>query len=149
MRVGAPSRSPESTSRSTRAARFVGVTVMRAPSISISLWKVARARPSRKGSDARVVDCRVPRSELADAVVVDFPLRGEWTAVQSPATRIPSHGTDVLAQRYAFDLQRLDDRGWLHPSSRLRTLAAGVPLREAYGWGESVHAVADGEVLVA
>ena len=42
--------------------------------------------------------------ELAHAVVVDFPLQGDWwVAVNSPADRIPSHGTDLLGQRYAFD----------------------------------------------
>lgn len=35
-------------------------------------------------------------------VVVDFPLRGEWVAYHTPAERVPSHGTDQLAQR--FDL---------------------------------------------
>ena len=35
-------------------------------------------------------------------VVVDFPLRGEnWMAVTTPAHRVPSHGTDMLGQRYA------------------------------------------------
>ena len=31
-------------------------------------------------------------------------------AVQTPASRIPSHGTDMLGQRYAFDLIRFDPR---------------------------------------
>ena len=48
--------------------------------------------------------------ELRHARIVEFPLRGEWMAVQSPATRIPSHGTDMLGQRSAFDLIRFDPR---------------------------------------
>ena len=49
--------------------------------------------------------------ELTDPVVVDFPLRGEgWVAVNSPADRVPSHGTDQLGQRFAFDLLRVDPR---------------------------------------
>ena len=46
--------------------------------------------------------------ELDDPVVVDFPLRGEWAAANTPAHRIPSHGTDMLGQRYAFDFVRID-----------------------------------------
>ena len=47
-------------------------------------------------------------AELEGARIVDFPLRGEWRAVHTPASRIPSHGTDMLGQRYAFDFMRLD-----------------------------------------
>lgn len=87
--------------------------------------------------------------ELDDAVPVQFPLRGEWTAVTTPAARIPSHGTDLLAQRYAYDFVRLDDRGAYHPAGRARTLLLGVPTRGAYGWNEPVHAALDGEVVTA
>lgn len=87
--------------------------------------------------------------ELTDAVVVEFPLRGEWFAVHSPGSNIPSHGTDQLAQRYAFDLLRLDDHRRLHAASSLRTWVIGVPMRECYGWGEPVHAALGGEVVAA
>ena len=87
--------------------------------------------------------------ELSQAVVVAFPLRGEWYAVHSPGSRIPSHGTNQLAQRYAFDLQRLDARRHVHPASSLRTMVVGVPMRECYGWGELVHAALGGEVVSA
>ncbi len=85
-------------------------------------------------------------------VVVDFPLRGEgWMAVTSPGDRIPSHGTDMLGQRYAYDFLKVDDRRALrfHPASTLRTLVLGVPTRECYAWGEPVHSPLDGEVVAA
>jgi murein DD-endopeptidase MepM/ murein hydrolase activator NlpD len=88
-------------------------------------------------------------AELADALVIDFPLRGEWYAVRSPGSRIPSHGTDVLAQRYAFDLQRLGPGRRPHPAGWARTLFTGVPVRECFGWGEPVHSVLDGVVVAA
>ena len=87
--------------------------------------------------------------ELSDAVAVEFPLRGEWFAVHSPGSHIPSHGTDQLAQRYAFDLQRLDDHRRLHAASSLRTWVVGVPMHECYGYGEPVHAALGGEVVAA
>jgi hypothetical protein len=44
-------------------------------------------------------------NELDGAVIVDFPLRGErWVAENTPGDRIPSHGTDMLGQRFAYDL---------------------------------------------
>lgn len=87
--------------------------------------------------------------ELAGAVAVGFPLRGEWYPIRSPGSRIPSHGTDVLAQRYAFDLQRLGPGRRYHPAGWIRTLVAGVPLHECYGWGEPVHSALEGEVTAA
>lgn len=91
-------------------------------------------------------------AELAAPVVVAFPLRGEgWVAVTSPADRIPSHGTDLLGQRYAFDFLRTDGRHRLHyhPAGWLRTLLLGVPTQECYAWGEAVYAPLGGEVVVA
>lgn len=37
-------------------------------------------------------------------VVVRAPLTGEWRAVSSPATKVPSHGTHLFAQTWAIDL---------------------------------------------
>ena len=89
--------------------------------------------------------------ELDEAVVIEFPLRGVWRAYHTPATRIPSHGTDILGQRYAFDFVRVDERdGWhIHPAGGLRTTLIGVPTHECYAWGQPVHAVHDGEVVAA
>ena len=90
-------------------------------------------------------------SELENAVLVDFPLRGEWHAFNSPADRIPSHGTDMLGQRFAFDFIRVDRRkGWhVHPAGSLRSNLIGFPIREAYAWGQPVHMPFDGEIVDA
>jgi murein DD-endopeptidase MepM/ murein hydrolase activator NlpD len=88
----------------------------------------------------------------AAPVVVAFPLHGEgWLAVSSPADRIPSHGTDLLGQRYAFDFLRTDGRRrqHYHPAGWPRTLLMGVPTRECYAWGAPVLAPFDGEVVRA
>jgi Peptidase family M23 len=89
--------------------------------------------------------------ELDNPVVVEFPLRGEWAAATTPAHRIPSHGTDMLGQRYAFDFVRIDDRkGFhLHPAGTLRSYLIGGRTRDCYGWGQPVHAAFDGEVVAA
>ncbi len=89
--------------------------------------------------------------ELDDPVVVHFPLRGEWTAENTPAHRIPSHGTDILGQRFAFDFVRTDRRkGFhVHPAGALRSWLIGGRTRECYGWGQPVHAAFQGEVAAA
>lgn len=90
--------------------------------------------------------------ELDDPVVVDFPLRGEgWMAVTTPAHRVPSHGTDMLGQRYAYDLLKVDGRRGVHfhPASTLRGELFGGRTRECYAWGASIHAPFDAEVVAA
>ena len=89
--------------------------------------------------------------ELDHPVVVELPLRGEWTVERTPAHRIPSHGTDVLGQRYAYDFIRTDDRpgAHVHPAGSLRWALIGGRTQDCYGWGEPVHAAADGVVVAA
>lgn len=84
-------------------------------------------------------------------VVVGFPLRGEWTVERTPAHRIPSHGTDAFAQRYAYDLIRTDDRPGIHPhpGDRLRRAVFGGRTQGWYAWGQPVHAALGGRVIAA
>ena len=86
--------------------------------------------------------------ELNGAVSVAFPLRGEWTALRTPAERVPSHGTDYFGQRYAFDFARL-----LGPYRKAyrkpiwQHLLGEVGVEDCYGWGEPVLAPFGGEVV--
>ena len=85
-------------------------------------------------------------------IIVDFPLRGEWVAGHTPAERIPSHGTDALGQRYAFDFLRIERKrkSWkFFRASTLRYLLFGVKLDDCYAWGEPIHAPFDGTVIAA
>lgn len=107
---------------------------------------VAASGQLSAGYDGRVV------SALSNLVVVHFPLRGEgWVAVNSPADRIPSHGSNILGQRFAYDFLVADQRTRLHyhPAGWLRTLLFGVPTHECYAWGAPVHSPFDGEVVLA
>jgi Peptidase family M23 len=86
--------------------------------------------------------------EIDEAVSVTFPLKGEWTALHTPAERVPSHGTDYFGQRYAFDFARL-----LGPYKKAyrkpiwHHLLGRVRVEDCYGWGEPVLAPFDGEVV--
>jgi hypothetical protein len=86
--------------------------------------------------------------ELAHPVVVEFPLRGEWMVERTPSSRIPSHGTDALGQRFAYDFVRTDHRPGRHPhpAGGVRWYLIGGRTRDCYGWGRSVHAAFDGQV---
>lgn len=85
-------------------------------------------------------------------IVVEFPLRGEWIAPNTPGKRVPSHGTDMLGQRYAYDFvgTSLDARDMrFYRSSPWRYLLFGVRLQDCYGWGQPIYSPLDGTVVVA
>ena len=83
---------------------------------------------------------------------VEFPLRGEWTAYHTPADRVPSHGTNELGQRFAYDFLRIgrDVYGWKFWRAPIsRYYLHGVRLEDCYGWAESIHAPFEGTVIAA
>lgn len=83
-------------------------------------------------------------------IIVEFPLRGEWNAPQTPANKVPSHGTNRMGLRYAFDFLQLNWNHPLKPSysvSLLRYLIFGVSVNDCYCWGEKIYAPCDGEVV--
>ena len=42
--------------------------------------------------------------EMYEPIIVQFPLRGEWLSPNTPGTKVPSHGTNQLGTRYAYDI---------------------------------------------
>ena len=90
-----------------------------------------------------------PALDLSQAVVVDFPLRGEWRALNTPAERVPSHGTDYFGQRYAYDFVQMDADGLRYGDrGMLRQLVGVVPATAFYCWGQRVYSAFAGRVLV-
>jgi hypothetical protein len=91
------------------------------------------------------------RGERDTAAVVDFPLRGEWVAFNSPGDRVPSHGTDILGQRFAYDFIRVDRRKGrhVHPAGGLRSKLVGFPIRETYALSQPIHMPFGGVIVDA
>ena len=87
-----------------------------------------------------------------EPIIVDFPLRGEWVAGHTPAERIPSHGSDQLGQRFAYDFLRIEGgrKGWkFYSTSIARYYLTGVRLEDCYGWSEPIFSPFDGIVVTA
>lgn len=85
-------------------------------------------------------------------IIVEFPLRGEWLAPNTPGKNIPSHGTDKLGMRYAYDFLQVDfkRKGWpSYQANFLRYLFFGVSLKKCYCWGQDIHAPCDGTIVKA
>ncbi|MEU1130758.1 M23 family metallopeptidase [Streptomyces sp. NPDC005900] len=81
-------------------------------------------------------------------VEVEPPVTGRWSALNSPADKVPSHGTHSLGQTYAIDIVAVPEEGparpafaWLWPVTRRNRAfpAFGAPLLAA-GDATVVHA---------
>lgn len=95
---------------------------------------------------------RAAMLERNDPIIVEFPLRGEWLSPNTPGTKIPSHGTNQLGTRYAYDFIQVDWSRVGKPAYRvslMQYLLSGVPLSEYYCWGQEVYSPCDGIVIAA
>ncbi len=91
-------------------------------------------------------------TKMYEPVIVGFPLRGEWLSPNTPGTRVPSHGTNRLGTRYAYDFIQVDWNRAGRPAYRaslLQYLLCGVQLSEYYCWGQEVYAPCSGVVTAA
>ncbi|MFB4316063.1 M23 family metallopeptidase [Actinomadura sp. 21ATH] len=82
-----------------------------------------------------------------EPVVVRSPLEGRWIPVNSPADKVPSHGTHEAGQTYAIDLVYAPDPAveWKPlPGGRLAARPETFP-----AFGRPVSAPADGVVVAA
>jgi hypothetical protein len=88
---------------------------------------------------------------MAEAVAVptqiEPPVRGRWIPVNSPANRVPSHGTHEYGQSYAIDLVPHPDEKSTWTAVRSWPLARRP--EEFPGFGQPVYAPADGRVVRA
>jgi len=90
------------------------------------------------------------KNEFENALVVEFPLRGEWMSPTTPGKKIPSHGLDMLGQRYAYDFWQVDWKKHKHKfydGSKWKYYFRGIPLEKCYCWGKDVFAPCDGKIV--
>ena len=92
-------------------------------------------------------------TEQRALIVVDFPLRGEWAAPNTPRHKIPSHGTNQPGQRYAFELMRID---WSQPlgykffgQPMFSYFIRGVRLEQCFGCCAPIYAPFSSETVEA
>ncbi|MEV1025495.1 M23 family metallopeptidase [Streptomyces sp. NPDC050264] len=90
-----------------------------------------------------------PRPKDADRepVEVDPPVRGRWTAVNSPADKVPSHGTHAYGQTYAIDIVAEGDDGERERPGFAAVWPIARRPRAFPGFGEPLYAVADATVV--
>ncbi len=79
-------------------------------------------------------------------VVLALPFRGRWLVQNSPASRVPSHGTSAFGSSHAIDFVPVDERGRSAPRSLrslIRTEAPGIFV----GFGRPILSPIDGTIV--
>lgn len=99
-----------------------------------------------------LIDRRNAMIEMSKPIIVEFPLRGEWLSPNTPGAKIPSHGTNQLGTRYAYDFIQVDWERKGFPAYRVslaQYLFFGALLNEYYCWGQEIYAPCDGKIVQA
>jgi hypothetical protein len=112
--------------------------------------QAARSRQARRALTARepLGGRRGVRDAAEDAVLLDYPILGRWMARNSPARRVPSHGTALLGSAYAIDLVGVDEEDRSAPWGLGAAVATEPPERFA-GFGRTLLAPVAGTVVAA
>lgn len=87
-------------------------------------------------------------AQLSSSVVLAFPFHGRWRAENSPARRIPSHGTTAFGSSHAIDFVAVDARERSAPFT-WRGLVAAEPPEAFVGFGLPILAPISGTVVIA
>lgn len=75
-----------------------------------------------------------------------YPFSGTWLVQNSPANRVPSHGTNVLATSYAIDFVPVSETGRSAPLT-LRSLVRPEPPERFPGFGREVLSPGEGIIV--
>jgi murein DD-endopeptidase MepM/ murein hydrolase activator NlpD len=78
-------------------------------------------------------------------VLLALPLSGPLRVQNSPADRVPSHGTEAFGSSHAVDLVPVDARGRSAPGTG--ALRWAEPPERFVGWGRPVRSPVDGVVV--
>ena len=84
---------------------------------------------------------------MSEPVTLSLPLAGRALVQNSPARRVPSHGTSLMASTYAIDLVPVDSLGRRTAGRDWRTLLSTEPPERFVGFGAPVLAPAGGTVV--
>jgi|SRR5690625_935001 len=86
--------------------------------------------------------------QMSTPVDLSYPFTDRWLVQNSPANRVPSHGTHLFATDYAIDFVPVTDAGGTAPIT-LGSLVRSEPADRFPGFGRPVLAPVDGVVVAA
>lgn len=85
---------------------------------------------------------------LTEPIDMEYPFGGRWLTQNSPADRIPSHGTAAFASSYAIDFVPVDDGGRAAPMT-FASFVRPEPPERFPGYGRRLLAPVTGTIIAA
>ena len=85
---------------------------------------------------------------MAISIDLDYPFTGKWLVQNSPANRVPSHGTTLLATSYAIDFVPVNAARRTAPIT-VGSLMRPAPPESFPGFGRCLLAPVEGIVVAA
>lgn len=85
---------------------------------------------------------------MAASIDLEYPFAGRWLTQNSPANRVPSHGTTLFATSYAIDFVPVNDAGRTAPIT-FGSLVRPEPPERFPGFGRALLAPIEGIVVAA
>lgn len=83
---------------------------------------------------------------MSSSIEVAYPSEGRWLTRTSPADRVPSHGTTLLATSHAIDFVPVDDAGRTLSVTAV-SLVRSEPADRFPGFSRPVLAPTDGRIV--
>jgi hypothetical protein len=85
---------------------------------------------------------------MAASIDLEYPFAGRWLTQNSPANRVPSHGTNLFGTSYAIDFVPVNDSGRTAPIT-FGSIVRPEPPERFPGFGRPVLAPVEGVVVAA
>lgn len=82
-------------------------------------------------------------------VLLSLPFDGPWLARNSPAARVPSHGSDLFGERFAIDFIAVDEQRRTARLRDWRTYLATEPPERFLAFGRPILAPVPGRIVAA
>jgi murein DD-endopeptidase MepM/ murein hydrolase activator NlpD len=82
------------------------------------------------------------------SIALEYPFAGRWLTQNSPANRVPSHGTTMFGTSYAIDFVPVNDTGRTAPITLL-SLVLPEPPQRFPGFGRPLLAPIEGVIAAA
>jgi hypothetical protein len=90
---------------------------------------------------------RTTSGSAPSTIALSLPFVGLWMVQNSPARRVPSHGSNLFGERYAIDFLTVDDRRRSAAVRDWRTLVATEPPERFFAFGQPILAPLGGVVV--
>lgn len=84
---------------------------------------------------------------MVTPIVLALPFEGRWRAINSPARRVPSHGTHLMGTTYAIDFVAVDERGRTASRRDWRTALGTEPPERFIAFSQPILAPVDGTIV--